>query len=248
MVNIHIVTIATKPGGYLKWLEESCIRNGTKLIILGMGSEWKGYITKPLLVSEFLKTIPVDDIVCVIDAYDVLMVQHIDKLKEKFLNITENTDYKMVCTLDPLVFGELSKWYFNSSDCKEIINAGTYIGYSNYLKKMYTWTLDKYHNDNSLTDDQVLLNKYYTLFKNDIFIDNKAKLFLCEQSVFHTIKEKDDYVFLHRISNIDMVSALILYNYHFTIDEIIELKKIEVPYFINKSVTSIEIGFNKLIK
>jgi len=100
MPNIHIVTVATKPGGYLKWLEESCIRNGTKLIILGMGEEWKGYITKYLLTDNFLKTISEDDIVCFIDAYDVLMTQHIDKLTEKFLKITENNDYKIICASD----------------------------------------------------------------------------------------------------------------------------------------------------
>lgn len=71
MKNIHIITIATKPGGYLKWLEQSCKRNGTNLIILGMGTEWKGYITKCILVKEFLEKIPQDDIVCVIDAYEI---------------------------------------------------------------------------------------------------------------------------------------------------------------------------------
>ena len=44
MPNFHIVTVATKPGGYLKWLKQSCKRNGTDLIILGMDQEWKGYI------------------------------------------------------------------------------------------------------------------------------------------------------------------------------------------------------------
>jgi len=236
MSNIHIVTVATKPGGYLKWLEESCIINGTKLLVLGMGAEWKGYITKYLLMNDFLKTIPEDDIVCFVDAYDVLMVQHIDKLKEKFLNITEKTNCKIICAIDPGDKEFLSRWSFDVSDGNKLINSGTYIGYSKELKVFYNWTLDKYHNDNSLVDDQLLLNTYYKLFKNNIIIDNQQQFFLCEKTAFHEIKEKDDYVFLHRCANVDMVLTLVSYNYNISINEIIELKIIDLPICIDKLI------------
>ena len=57
MIEIKIITVATKPGGYLKWLKESCIRNGTELIVLGMGQEWKGYISKYVLIREYLENL-----------------------------------------------------------------------------------------------------------------------------------------------------------------------------------------------
>jgi hypothetical protein len=247
MQNIHIVTVATKPGGHLKWLEESCIRNGTKLIILGMGSEWKGYITKYILMNEFLKNIPDDDIVCFVDAYDVLMIQHIDKLKEKFLKAIENTDYKMICALDSNPYLELQNWYYESNS-NIIINSGTYIGYSKNIQHIINWMINESNNDNTKTDDQLLLNKYYKLFENDIYIDKLNKFFLAETTLIHERQQTDDFIFLHRFSNVDMISALILYNYNISIAEIIALKKTEIPYFVNKVIDHIKTAVDKLLK
>lgn len=248
MPNIHIVTVATKPGGYLKWLEESCIRNGTKLIILGMGGEWKGYITKYLLMDNFLKTIAEDDIVCFIDAYDVLMTQHIDKLTEKFLKITENNDYKIICASDVADMFFISKWYFESRD-HPLINSGTYMGYSKNIKEVLKWMINEYNNDNNNSDDQMLLNKYCGQFKGKgIYMDIQKNIFSCELTLFHEKKESDDFVFLHRCGNIDMVSALIAYNYIINIDEIIEIKKIEIPYFIDKAKDHLQNILHKILK
>jgi len=246
MQNIHIITVATKPGGYLKWLEESCIRNGAKLIILGMGEKWKGYITKYMLMNNFLKTIPDDDIVCFVDAYDVLMIQHIDKLKAKFLKNTEKSNYKMICALDSNPYLELQNWYYESKS-NIIINSGTYIGYSKNIQHIMNWMINESNINNNL-DDQRLLNMYYSLFPNDIYVDNKKNIFLCECTLIHEKKEKDDYVFLHRFANVDMISALVLYNYNISIDEIIELKKIEIPYYVNKVIGHIKTAVNKVLK
>jgi hypothetical protein len=248
MPNIHIVTVATNPGGYLKWLEESCIRNGTKLIILGMGEKWKGYITKYLLMDNFLKTIPEDDIVCFIDAYDVLMTQHIDKLTEKFFKITENNDYKIICALDIGEKDLITKWYYESLD-HTLINSGTYMGYSKNIKEVLKWMINEYNNDNNNSDDQMLLNKYYGQFKGrGIYIDNQKNIFSCEWTLFHEKKESDDFVFLHRCANGDMVSALTAYNYNIKIDEIIELKKIEFPYYIHKMTDHLQKYIHKILR
>ena len=249
MVNIYIVTVATKPGGYLKWLEESCIRNGTKLIVLGMGSEWKGYVTKPLLVSEFLKTIPDDDIVCVIDAYDVLMVQHIDKLKEKFLEKTKNSNYKMICAKDveqDAVIKYISEKRFNVKEGNLPICAGTYISYVKFLKEAYDWMLE-YSKKNNEKDDQYLLNNYYGIKKDEIYIDNYSKLFKTDGSFIFKHKDTDEFVFLHRIFNTEMISVLIFYGYNnISIEELVELFKSSIISVTTKTLSNFPESINKI--
>jgi len=236
MSKIHLVTIATKPGGYLKWLEQSSLRNGIKLTILGMGSEWKGYITKCILVKEFLENLPEDDIVCIIDAYDVLMIQHVEILKDKFIKHTENTDYKLICTPDD-ISNVISKWFYGTEE-DLLINAGTYIGFSGFIKDMYKKMIDLYNLNNVFSDDQFLLNKFYKNHKNEILIDTNKKFFYCEYSknIVHIKKKTDDYVFLHRPANYEMISALIQYGYKFDINDLINLGITEMDTYSKKGI------------
>lgn len=236
MPDFHIVTVATKPGGYLKWLKQSCKRNGTDLIILGMDQEWKGYISKYILIKEYLYNIPEDDIICFVDAYDVLMIQHIDILKDKFIKHTENTDYKLICALDPQK-NKIFKWYYGSDETEDtIINSGTYIGFVGFIKTMYKDMIEMYNLNNLLSDDQILLNKFYKNNKNEILIDKNKKFFLCEcfQNIIHVKKANDDFVFLHRYGNNEMISALIQYGYNFDLNEIITVGKNEIQNFSKK--------------
>lgn len=240
MKNIHIITTATKPGGYLKWLEQSCKRNGTNLIILGMGTEWKGYITKCILVKEFLENLPEDDIVCIIDAYDVLMLQHVDILKDKFIKHTENTDYKLICAKDPLPTNLLNGWYYGTKE-NIIINSGTYIGFTGFIKNMYKKMIDLYNLNNVFSDDQFLLNKFYKNHKNEILIDTNNKFFYCEalQNIIHIKQQNDDYVFLHRPGNYEMLSALIQYGYKIDINDSINLGLDTINLFSKKGLCHI---------
>ena len=142
----------------------------------------------------------------------------------------------------------ISKWYFESRD-HPLINSGTYMGYSKNIKEVLKWMINEYNNDNNNSDDQMLLNKYCGQFKGkDIYMDIQKNIFSCEFTLFHEKKESDDFVFLHRSANIDMISALIAYNYSINIDEIIEIKKIEIPYFIDKVKDHLQNILHKILK
>lgn len=253
MSNIHIITVATKPGGYLKWLEQSCKRNGTKLTILGMGTEWKGYISKYILMNEYLNIIPEDDIICFVDAYDVIMLQNIEILKDKFINHTKNTDYKLICAVDTedipsTVFKPITKWFYGiEQDQNHIINSGTYIGTCKFIKKMYKDMIEIYNSNNLLSDDQFLLNNFYITHKNEILLDINYKFFLCEfyQNIIHIKKNSDDYVFLHRYGNGEMISALIQYGYKFDLNEINTLFTNEIKSLIKKASNRLKNAFEK---
>jgi len=216
-----------------------------------MGAEWKGYITKYVLINDFLKTIPEDDIVCFVDAYDVLMVQHIDKLREKFLEKTRNSNYKMICALDVRTLEELLSKYlyekrFNIKEGNIGICSGTYISYVKFLKEAYDWMLEYSKNINEL-DDQYLLNTYYEIKKDEIYIDNYSKLFKTECSTIFKYNDTDDYVFLHRAYNTEMITVLIHYGYNnISIEELCELFTTSLISQTKKNLYNIQEFINKL--
>jgi hypothetical protein len=244
MTKIHIVTVATKPGGYLKWLEESCLRNGTKLTILGMGSEWRGYISKILLVNDFLKTIDKQDIVCFVDAYDALMLKNVDILMEKFLKITENTNYKMICGSDLFNFYDITILNKIMKKCRDhhykseedyAICAGTFIGYVFYLEEVFNWMIEIY-NTTGNHDDQILLNEYYNFNRQYIYIDNNYDIFKTDIMFNKNDGKSEDYVFIHRPGNQEMISLLHSHNYKINIYDYIVLFNDTVNVFKDKCI------------
>src|SRR5258708_29452275 len=104
---VSIVTVATHEAGYMKWLKLSCQKNGCELIVLGAGQKWGGYSMRFGLLLDFCRTRNNDDIVCFIDAYDVLMLKHVDKLEKRFLKIQKKNPNKVVVSLagPPSVLG-----------------------------------------------------------------------------------------------------------------------------------------------
>ncbi len=74
--SIYVVTVATKSDGYYEILKQSCIRNGCKLITLGFGEKWGGFVWKYKKLREFINTIKLDDIVVFVDHIDIFMERY----------------------------------------------------------------------------------------------------------------------------------------------------------------------------
>ena len=122
---IHYICVATKSKLYFPYLKQLI----PQLVVLGMGMKWTDYSLKIKLLMEYLETLKDDDIVCFIDAYDVLPTNNIVKLEKQFVKfINKKSEVKMIVgggviknriqkIANDLVFGESP------------INSGTYIGY-----------------------------------------------------------------------------------------------------------------------
>jgi hypothetical protein len=74
MNDIHIVTVATESKYYFPYLVESCKKHGLNLEVLGFGEKWTGFNMRFRLMTDYLKQLPENDIVCFVDGYDVLCV------------------------------------------------------------------------------------------------------------------------------------------------------------------------------
>jgi hypothetical protein len=173
---MKLITIATHSDRYFPILLESCKRYGAELIVLGWGMKWNGFMMKFNLLKDYLKTLDSNEIVCIIDAYDVILLNTLDVLEEKF----RKTNANIIVAREGCDHIWLMKEFFYNiffGKCNNVaINAGTYIGYVNALLEMIENICNVLDCTNSKLDDQIILTNYCK--KNNIYIDLSQEIFL----------------------------------------------------------------------
>jgi len=216
---MKIVTVATSPDGYYKWLKTSCNRYNTELVTLGMNEKWLGYNWKLLKMKEYIDTLDDHEIVMFVDAYDVIILDDPRKLEEKFIK----SDKKIIVGCEENENKTLGHILFDKCDNKPL-NSGTYIGYVKYLRKMLKDIIIK-NKDPSL-DDQKLMIKYCKQNKN-IHVDCDQEYFLVKvmpllEDVDIDLEKNKSYV-LHAPRNTRMEKIIRKLNYSITKEEEDEL-------------------------
>lgn len=74
-MKFHLVTVVTHADEYLPALEDSCKQFGHTLIKLGWGQKWSSFCMKLTLTRDYiLQNCEPEDVLCFIDAYDVLVL------------------------------------------------------------------------------------------------------------------------------------------------------------------------------
>jgi hypothetical protein len=169
---MKLVTVATHIDGYMPWLKKSCDRYKTTLYTLGLGEEWQGYNWKFLKMKEFLKSVDPNEIICFMDAYDVILLRDPSSLEEDFLSFCKLTGKKIIVGCDkpkPMYMKVLAYATFGKCD-DEMLNSGTYIGKASDLLYMIN-EMSRISNDDPSVDDQVLLKDWCSMNTNLIHID-----------------------------------------------------------------------------
>lgn len=239
-LNINImklVTVATQSERYFPWLEQSCKRFNVNLTVLGWGEKWKGFSWKIYLLVKYLKSVEPDEIVCFIDAYDVILLKPLQELEKRFIELHQKTGCKIVVGQDKALnaFHKfIVKSIFGSCN-KSNINAGTYIGYA---KDLITLLKGAYQLDPRFdSDDQVLLVKYCNIVPDAFYIDDESYCFFTYtnplQLTGHQLYEQDACI-LHAPGTTNITSFLKEQGYKFTTEEERELNTILNQAFIQK--------------
>jgi len=170
---IHYVCVATESKLYFPYLKKLL----PELTVLGMGMKWKGFIMKYELLIEYLETLNDDDIVCFIDAYDVLPTKNIVNLEKQFVNFSKrHTGVKMIVGYDKVynkIHEFLEQKVFDTIE-GDRINSGQFIGYVKNVKYIVSSILS---NTTSFQTDQIELTKYIKQNKNCFFIDKERVFF-----------------------------------------------------------------------
>ena len=170
---MKVITVATHNDGYYNILKESCKRNKLNLVTLGFNQRWKGFTMRYELIKEYLKHIKDNEIILIVDAFDVIILQNEEEIIKKFKKFNK----KIVFSVQN---GLISKILFRKCN-HNVLNQGTYIGYAKYLKLLYKIlnkkTLFKKFNN----DDQQILNYKCNIkkifFKKFVGFDIKNDIF-----------------------------------------------------------------------
>lgn len=195
---VKLITVATHKEGYMNWLELSCQRYSTPLTVLGFGEKWQGFAWRFNLVLDYLKKLDSNELVCFIDAYDVLLLRPLEEIEKYYNKIIDLTNKKIIIAHDisitPIV-SVLSHLIFGK--CKNTsINAGTYIGKRNDIIVMLEEiTLICKPSD----DDQLLITQYINSNPHIFYIDSDNLLFL---TINHPAKDILDNKDIHINNNI----------------------------------------------
>ncbi len=168
----HLVTYASHCEEGLIKLLRSCKHTGNQITILGMGKPYGGNTQRLLEYKQYLSTLPEEDIVMCIDAFDVLLCERAKQLVDGFHSFNA-----------PLVFSSSTVcWphyhlgqFFDSVDSKfKYLNGGGYVGYVKRLNEM----LEDLSPIQIARSDQAILIPYYLKHKQTIALDNYCRLFL----------------------------------------------------------------------
>jgi hypothetical protein len=197
---MKLVTVATKSEKYYPYLKLSAERYGHELITLGWGQKWKGFSWRFQLITEYLKTCKEDELICIIDGYDVLVLEGPKEIEEKFNKICNGNKSKVIISKNTYTDNIISKITILMGDYlsfKEVdgyfLCAGTYIGRASEILKMYS-IICKRNECYDNTDDQVLLQKYALENKGSYIIDKNNEIFLVLADPFNGIVNRESNI------------------------------------------------------
>lgn len=185
---LHIFTFLTDPKR-IEYLKETAQMNDTQIHYL-VNSSWNGYVDKITGMRKAIDPIPDEDIICFIDAYDVLINQPgtvlLDKFKEEKKDLIFGAEMNCYPSNYHPYFTNLYNDLKTMNQTKFVskhlyLNSGGYIGYKHAIHSCLYWkTEPEIHRICSVGGDQSYFIEYYlanALTKN-IGLDHEGKMFL----------------------------------------------------------------------
>jgi hypothetical protein len=180
---MKLVTVATHAERYFPYLKLSVEKYNYNLVVLGWGEEWKGFVWRFHLLKDYLKTLSEDEVVCFIDAYDVLMLKEVDQLEQQFHSMINGDKSKIIIAKDTLSSNYIHSTimsYLQPIAFKEyqghFINAGTYIGYSSAILEVLEDIEIKFDLQYDF-NDQAILQEYAIQVQNRFIVDKNNSIF-----------------------------------------------------------------------
>lgn len=176
---LHIITIATDKVKVADLLASADVYKTPIEVI--MKDTWNGYIDKIKEMKSALSKYKDDDILCFVDAYDVICSATHDKILKAFYTFNA-----------PLVFStelncfppHLSNKYQQTQQNQKIstrynyVNSGGYIGYKKAIEEFLSWKhIDEITEICKVGGDQTYFAEYYLSNVEKVTLDYKQEIF-----------------------------------------------------------------------
>ena len=237
---MKLITVATHSESYFPLLEESCKKNNLELIVLGFGQKWQGFSWKYKLVSEYIKNLPLDEIVIFTDAFDVIVLHNKNNcILNRFLEFDSDIVVSVLNMKDPFLQMISDKMFPRCQNNK--INSGLYMGRVHALKQMFEDMCFMFDCKDYKLDDQTMLS---ILCPTYIKVDEKSYIFYNYDILNNDIIYESDKILVEngtepcliqgpRNQNMDKIANIYGYVGNFmNVDQATAVLK-RVPLYIN---------------
>ena len=229
-MGLTILTVATKNGGYFEILKRSCAKYGLNLIIVGFGEVTFSWVKRLEWIHDTMVKLPKNEIVMVVDAFDVFFLAGADEIVRKFTSLQtpllvggdNQCNSKVQQTFAKIFFNRTGLPY--SDHEYSLVCAGTFVTTPSYFcENIY----EKLHYYTKLyDDDQIAFTSLALIHPELLTIDVHCVLFqtmfpclsgdLCDNYSLRITKDRvhnikyDTYpILIHGGGNNDLCSIVI---------------------------------------
>lgn len=174
---LHVITYENTNHEHLEHLKRSARFFGwPELTVIGTGETWEGFGTKIFAYTKYLKHLPGDDIVVLIDARDVLINGTPAQFLERFTYskaLIVSAEFGCCAPGEPQITEDDRKWMESHTDNpNRYLNSGMIAGRVSSFQCVYPFGVTK-----ATDDDQNAMVRYWRKNPEDIILDYDEKLF-----------------------------------------------------------------------
>ena len=160
--------------GWFDALRVSAERHGYRLVVLGWGEPWTGLSMKLRLMRDHLRGLPGDDLVCFVDAFDVVVLIDAADLAVRYARLAP-AGQVVLAVENPLrqpIVGFVKDAVFGRCG-NAPLNIGAYMGPAAAVGRF----LDIVRDDDDATDDQKALQRACPRLRGVVVVDDLGDLF-----------------------------------------------------------------------
>ena len=148
-------------------------------------------------MKNYVKSLDPNEIVCFVDAFDVVILSDPKEIENKFLTLVKNDLTKILVSKE--IYSEHNIENFIISSCLSIaykkcksnyINSGTYIGTASTVLKVLNGVFNEFKG-NPAADDQRRMQEYCSNHSDEFVIDTDSSLFLVMNSMLSKINQNE---------------------------------------------------------
>jgi hypothetical protein len=187
---MHLLVVCTHNEGCYDALTMSAQRCDYHMFTLGWKQKWRGFVWRLTLILDALSVMRDEEVVCITDAYDVIMLIPAMELEARYralvgdegkvlLSVENPLDHSMAGTIGLLMYGRCIN--------NKTVSAGAYMGTVAKLR-VFLMFIQEVAVTNKYTDDQKVLNRNCDVLHdaNIITVDLQGDIFFhatCQNGV-----------------------------------------------------------------
>jgi hypothetical protein len=172
---LAVISMATEVGGYVDFFLQSCDRHRIRPIVLGQGSQWRGWGTKLNLLYYYLTEVEFPPYVLWVDGYDMVFQSTLREIWQTFKTFGSLIVFcaEHLCWPDE----SLLHRYPSSPTARRYVNGGGFIGETKAILRMLEHVGCPLENE--AVNDQGLFTRYFLSHSREIKLDYEARIFHC---------------------------------------------------------------------